>query len=100
MPLVDDLFADPSSTGWTVYESTCGGCESKITHDLAVITSGSDVRLAKLDDVVRATAPVSSHDEAAAILQLKGYGLDCDMKQRAPGSRRLDVQAHQQLLQR
>jgi hypothetical protein len=81
---IDELLADPSSPGWTVSESTCGGCARIQRYDLGVITSGSDVRIATLDDVVRATAPVSSRDEAAAILQLKGYSLDCDMNNVRP----------------
>lgn len=81
---IDELLGDPSSSGWDLVESDCYDCSQTRTTDLAVITAGNDVRLAKLDDVVRATAPVSTRDEAATILRIKGYSLDCDMNNVRP----------------
>ena len=77
---IDELLVD-TAEGWTVRRAPCGseGCGGNQVLDLAVITAGDDVRLAKLDDVVRATAPVETRDEAAALLVLKGYSFDCDM---------------------
>ena len=76
---IDELLGDPSSGGWDLVEGDCYDCSQTRTTDLAVITARDDVRLAKLDDVVRATAPVSTRDEAATILRIKGYSFDCDM---------------------
>ena len=84
---IEALFADPSSEGWNVVDGSCQqfrGCVPANTHDLAIITNGDDVRLTKLDGLVRAIAPVTSRDEAAAILQLKGFTLDCNMNNVRP----------------
>lgn len=81
---IDELLGDPSSSGWDLFQSDCYDCNQTRTSDLAVITAGNDVRLAKLDDVVRATAPVSTKDEAATILRIKGYSTDCDMNNVRP----------------
>ena len=77
---IDELLVT-TSEGWAVRLAPCGadGCRGVQVSDLAVITAGDDVRLAKLDDVVRATAPVDTRDEAATLLALKGYTFDCDM---------------------
>ena len=77
---IDELLVAPSD-GWTVQRSPCGseGCGGDLVVDIAVITAGDDVRIAKLDDVVRATAPVETRDEAATLVVLKGYSFDCDM---------------------
>ena len=75
---VESLLGSPDSAGWEVRSSGCGDCDRFSVGDLGVITAGDDVRLATLDDVVRAAAPVDTRDEAATILALKGYAIDCD----------------------
>jgi len=75
---IDALMGDPNSAGWQVRVSACGGCDSTTLQDLGVITAGNDVRLATIDDLVRAASPIETRDEAANIMMLKGYPLDCD----------------------
>jgi len=75
---IEALMGDPNSRGWNIRIATCGGCPSTTLQDFGVITAGDDVRLATLDDVVRAASPIDSRHEAANILVLKGYALDCD----------------------
>lgn len=75
---IDALMGDPSSGGWQIRISSCGGCDSTTLQDLGVITAGDEVRLATLDELVRASLPIETRDEAANILMLKGYALDCD----------------------
>lgn len=75
---IDDLMSNPNSVGWDVRISACGGCDVTTLQDLAVITAGDAVRLATLDDLVRAASPIDSRNEAANILMIKGYALDCD----------------------
>lgn len=71
------LLEDPASAGWTLNTNpACGMCYDGIT-DLAVITTGDDVRLATLDDVLAAAAPVETRDEAALFVALRGRAIDC-----------------------
>ncbi|MBL8715411.1 MAG: hypothetical protein JNL79_05415, partial [Myxococcales bacterium] len=74
---VGALLEDPSSAGWTVNANpACGMCSASLT-DLGVITAGDDVRLATLDQVLAAAAPVESRDEAALFVALRSHAIDC-----------------------
>jgi len=75
---VDALLKDPASAGWMVnVNTTCRECGEVVT-DLGVITSGDDVRLAELTDVLRAVAPVETREEAIALLLLQNRPVDCN----------------------
>ncbi|MBX3231010.1 MAG: ferritin-like domain-containing protein [Labilithrix sp.] len=72
--------------GWPVNGAVCGDRASRgaalacsaSANDVAVITSGDDVRRASLDDVRRAVSPVETLDEAIALLILQGGNVDCN----------------------
>lgn len=71
------LLEDPASVGWTLNTNpACGMCYDGLT-DLGVITAGDDVRLATLDQVLAAAAPVETRDEAALFVALRGHAIDC-----------------------
>lgn len=53
------------------------GCDFSSGKDRAVITSGDDIRVATLEEVLAAIAPIDSRDEAAALLLLKNVRFDC-----------------------
>lgn len=71
------LLEDPASAGWTLdLNPACGMCYRPVT-DRGVITAGDDVRLATLDQVLAAAAPVESRDEAALFVALRSRPIDC-----------------------
>lgn len=75
---VDALLNAATSEGWQVnVNPDCGNCGNFVT-DLGVITSGNEVHLAKLADVLKAAAPVETRDEAAVFLVLQGRATDCN----------------------
>jgi hypothetical protein len=74
---VDAMLKAPGSEGWMVnVNNVCINCGEVVT-DLGVITSGDDVRLAALPDVLKAVAPVETREEAIALLHLQNRPVDC-----------------------
>ncbi len=75
---VDALLGSAESEGFMVnLEPGCSGFCGLFATDLAAVTAGDDVRLAKLEDVLAAATPVDDRDEAAAFLLLQGRAIDC-----------------------
>lgn len=73
-----ELLRASDSKGWNVSTSICvGNCFPPANTDLAVITTGDDVKLATLDDVRAAVSPIETRDEAVALLLLGNGNVDC-----------------------
>ncbi len=73
-----ELLRAEDSAGWEVRTAMCGGgCSPVTNNDLAVITSGNDVKLATLDDLRAAVSPIETRDEAVALLMLGNGFVDC-----------------------